>query len=110
MCERRSLAAFWYQWSEGHQGRFNLAIARFTDEEILVPGVVCIRAQIEDQALKFDVLEPSAVPWSSFGAFGAVAERAIALKDRQRIFSLVDAITANDCRLSTRILASSQQS
>jgi hypothetical protein len=109
MSENHSLAAFWYQWSEGHQGRFSLAIARFDDQEVLVPGVVCVQAQIEDQALKYSVLEPSTVPWSTFGAFGAIAERAVGMEDKERVFSLVDAIAANEGRLSTRILASGLQ-
>jgi hypothetical protein len=109
MSANLSLAAFWYHWSEGHQGRFSLARARFDDQEVLVPGVVCVQAQIEDQALKYSVLEPSAVPWSTFGAFGAVAERAVGMEDREKVFSLVDAIAANEGRLSTRILASSLQ-
>jgi hypothetical protein len=109
MSEGHSLAAFWYQWSEGHQGRFSLAIARFDDEDCLVPGVVCVSARIEDRALKYGVLEPDAAPWPNFGAFGGIAERAVALSDSQRVFSLVDAITENDRRLSTRIRASDFQ-
>ena len=109
MAEGRSLAAFWYQWSEGHQGRFSLAIARFDDEDCLVPGVVCVSARIEAQALVYSVLEPQAAPWPNFGAFGAIADRESALEDRQTVFALIDAITANDSRLSTRILANGLQ-
>ena len=107
--EGQSLAAFWYQWSEGHQGRFSLAIARFDDEEFLVPGVVCVSARIEAQALIYAVLEPEAAPWSNFGAFGAVADRESALEDGKRVFALVDAISANDRRLSARILTAGLQ-
>lgn len=104
--EERSLAAFWYRWSEGHQGRFDLAVARFDERDVLVPGVVCLQAQIEGQSLIYGVLEPSAAPWSNFGAFGPIEERSAALQDGARVFSLVDAITANDGRLSVRILSS----
>ena len=109
MSEGQSLAAFWYQWSEGHQGRFNLAVARFDDEDCLVPGVVCVSARIEAQALIYAVLEPEAAPWSNFGAFGAVADRESALEDGKRVFALVDAISANDRRLSARILTAGLQ-
>jgi len=109
MSEGQSLAAFWYQWSEGHQGRFSLAIARFDDEDFFVPGVVCVSARIEAQALVYTVLEPEAAPWPNFGTFGAIADRESALEDRQRVFALVDAIAANDSRLSTRILAAGLQ-
>jgi hypothetical protein len=106
MSEGRSLAAFWYQWAEGHQGKFSLAIARFDDRECLIPGVVCMSAEIRDDALHYGVYESNEAPWPSFGKFGAIAEREHALRDKAWLFSLVDAITANDRRLSTRILAS----
>ena len=106
MSDGRSLAAFWYQWSEGHQGRFCLAVARFNDEERLIPGVVCMSAEIRDEALRYGVSEPEQAPWPDFGAFGAVATREHALHDREWVFALVDAITTNDRRLSSRILAS----
>ena len=109
MSQGQSLAAFWYQWAEGHQGRFSLAIARFDEEDHLIPGVVCVSARIDAQALIYTVLEPEDAPWPDFGAFGAIAGREPALEDGQRIFSLVDAIAANDSRLSTRILTTGLQ-
>ena len=106
MSGTKSLSAFWYQWSEGHQGRFALAVARFDDEDCLVPGIVCVTARIEDEALQYSVIEPDSCPWTNFGAFGFVATREVALLDRQRVFALIDAISENDKRLSSRILAS----
>lgn len=110
MSEAKSEAAFWYQWSEGHQGQFILAIARFDNEDCLVPGVVAVSARIENQTVMYSILRPEHSPWQDLGAFGAIASRESALEDRQRIFSLVDAITANDSRLSGRILQSGLQS
>ena len=106
MSERKSLAAFWYQWSEGHQGRFSLAIARFDDEE-MVPGVVCMSAQIENESLNYGVCEPDQASWRDFGSFETITSREHALLHNEWLFTLVDAITANDPRLSTRILAAS---
>jgi len=106
MSEGKSLAAFWYQWSEGHVGRFCLGVARFDGQDRLIPGVVCISAEIRDEALHYGVYEREQAPWPDFGAFGAVAEREHALHDKESLFALVDAITANDPRLSSRILAS----
>ena len=106
----RSLAAFWYQWSEGHLGRFALAVARFDEEDCLIPGVVCVLAKVEEQALQYSILEPETAPWSGFEAFGHISRREQGLLDRQRVFALVDAITENDRRLSSRILASGLQS
>ena len=105
MSEGRSLAAFWYQWSEGHQGRFRLAVARFNEEDVLIPGVVCMAAVIKEDALHYGVCEANEAPWPDFGAFGPVAEREHALDDKDWLFTLVDAITENDPRLSSRILA-----
>lgn len=109
MSEGQSLATYWYQWSEGHQGRFSLAIARFDNDDLLIPGVVCVSAKIEAHALVYTVLEPEVAPWPNFGAFGVIADRKSALEDGQRVFALVDAIAANDSRLSTRILATGLQ-
>jgi hypothetical protein len=106
MSESRPLAAFWYQWPEGHEGRFNLAIARFSDEEFLVPGVVCVAARVEGDALVYSILERDECSWSDFGKFGEIATREQGLLDRQNVFRLVDAIAANERRISSRILGS----
>ena len=66
-------------------------------------------AKIEEQALQYSTLEPEAAPWSGFEAFGHIASREQGLLDRKNVFALVDAITENDRRLSSRILASSLQ-
>lgn len=106
MSASRSLAAFWYQWSEGHEVRFNLAVARFNDEEFLVPGVVCVAARIEGDALAYSILERDECSWSDFGKFGEIATREEVLLDRKNVFGLVDAIAANERRISSRILGS----
>jgi hypothetical protein len=102
--EGRSLAAYWYQWSEGHEARFRLAIARFDERENLVPGVACVGGHIENEAICYSILEANESPWADFGRFGAASPRSAALEDKQHIFELVDAIAANEKRISSRIL------
>lgn len=103
--EARALAAYWYQWPEGHEGRHFLGIARFDEQEQLVPGVICISAQINGENLEYVICSASDAPWRDFGSFGAIASRDDALKDQARIFTLVDAIEANESAISSRILS-----
>jgi hypothetical protein len=106
MSEGRSLAAFWFQWPEGHQGRFSLAVARFTHDEQLIPGVISISAEIRDGALRYGIDDINQGLWPDFfDSFGGLAGRDGGLRDKQLLFALVDAITENDRRLSSRILA-----
>lgn len=104
--EAGALAAYWYQWPEGHEGRHFLGIARFDEQEQLVPGVVCISALIDDRQMKYVICNPGDAPWTDFGSFGPIASRDDALRDHARIFALVDAIEANESAISSRILAS----
>ena len=100
-----ALAAYWYQWPEGHQGQHFLAIARFDDQEQLVPGVVCVHASMAHGALRYRICDASDAPWKDLGTFGAIIDRDAALADGDRIFALVDAIEANDKAISSRVLA-----
>jgi hypothetical protein len=102
--ESRTLAAYWYQWSEGHQGLFRLAVARFDDEENLVAGVAQISGQVDSKDIRYSILDADDYPWDDFGSFGPVISRAQALEHEGWIFNLVDAIAANERRLSSRIL------
>lgn len=104
-----TLATYWYQWSEGHQGRFMLALARFDSEEVLIPGVVSVSACIEADAIQYSILEPSGAHWPDLSRFGSLLGRDAALQHKAEIFVLIDAITANDQRISTRILGSRPQ-
>lgn len=111
MSDGKSLAAFWYRWSEGHLGRLDLAIARFDENEHLIPGVASISAEIRDEALHYGVNEPEQLSWPDFfESFGGLVARNDALRYRAWLFTLVDAIAANDQRLSSRILASGLRS
>jgi hypothetical protein len=105
-----SLAAYWYQWSEGHQGRFCLAVARFDEDDCLIPGVACVSGRLQSGSIHYSILNPEDSPWESFGSFGPPADRATALEEKGEIFSLIDLITANENRISSRIIASGLQS
>jgi hypothetical protein len=104
-----ALAAYWYQWSEGHQGRFVVAVARFAGDETLIPGITSVSACIENEAIQYSVLEPGATTWPDLSRFGPLLSREAALQHKSKIFALVDAITANDQRISSRILGSGLQ-
>ena len=103
--ESKTLAAYWYHWSEGHQGLFRLAVARFDDEENLVAGVAQISGQVDPKEIRYSIVDADDCPWGDFGSFGPVISRARALEHKGWIFNLVDAIAANERRLSSRILA-----
>ena len=105
MSESRSLAAFWYRWADGHANVFHLAVARFDDDDHLIPGVACIKATINAEDIVYTVLESDASPWSEFGGFGGIAPRDSVLRDSARVFALVDLIAAREGRLSDRIAA-----
>jgi hypothetical protein len=103
--EKGALAAYWYQWSEGHQGRFALAVARFDDNEHLIPGVVSVTGRIENEAINYSIVEPYEAYWTNLERFGPMLNREVALTCKTQIFEIVDAIVANDQRISSRILS-----
>ena len=108
--EDKSLAAYWYSWSTGHAGRFVLKLALFDEQDVLVPGVVSIAAHIDQQAIHYSVVEPEEAIWSGldFTGFGPALSRAEALGHQKHLFAVVDAISARERRLSSRILSEAQ--
>lgn len=111
--EGTTIADYWYRWSEGHQGRFNLAIA-FRDskgEPVEDGGVVAIAVRIDSGNIIYTVQEPEEAPWSDFGAYGRVMSRALALREAQatNLFNIAGAVSANERRISTRVLGSGLQ-
>ena len=99
------IADYWYRWSEGHEGRFTLAVGLYDQHGERLGQVAVLSTRIADGNIIYTVLEPADSPWTDFGPFGSVLsrEQALALPN---LFNVVDAISANESRVSARILAS----
>ena len=82
-----------------------MAIARFDEQEQLVPGVVCVSASINDGEIQYSICDAADAPWKNLGSFGSIIDRDDALEDQGRIFALVDAIEANESAIASRIVA-----
>ena len=102
------LAAYWYQWADGHEGRFGLALARSNADDTMEPGIVSISALIDQDNISHLMKDADDDAWPQFLDFfnenGGLLDRQTVLQDASRVFSLVDAIAANDARLVARIL------
>ena len=105
--EGKTLVDYWYRWSEGHEGRFALAVCPRSDNGEPSVGVVVMSGWLDSEGIHYAVLEPNDSPWPAFGAFGPILSRKQALEGpiAQDLFGLVDAIVANERRLSSRILS-----
>jgi hypothetical protein len=104
----RTIAVYWYRWPEGHEGRFTLAVGRISARGDPIPGVLVVLASVGAEQITYTVLDPEDSPWSEFGSFGCALTRSEALSEdnRNTLFALVDAIAANERRISSRILSS----
>ena len=104
--EEKSLAAYWYKWPKGHPGHFELKLALFEEQDACVPGLASVVAHIDNQEIRYTVLEPEEAIWSGLDLtrFGPALSRAQALEHREHLFSVVDAIAAREARLASRIL------
>jgi len=100
------VADYWYRWSEGHEARFILAISPCNDHGEPRGGVAVISARIDRGNIVYSVVEPADSPWTGTSTFGPILTREEALKGPlvPDLFNLVDAIAANEQRLSSRIL------
>jgi hypothetical protein len=103
-----AIADCWYQWPEGHEGRFSIAVCPRDDdgEPVAGRGVVVVSGRVAAGGIQYSVLEPGDAPWSDFGAYGPVLTRKDALEGpfSRDLFNYIDAIAANEKRLSSRIL------
>jgi hypothetical protein len=70
--------------------------------------VLVVVASLNAEQITYTVLDPDNSPWSAFGSFGGPLTRSEALSEDNRgpLFALVDAIAANETRISSRILSS----
>lgn len=103
----RVLADYWYEWPDGHEGQFSLAVCLRDDagEWVEGAGVVVLRGSFGVEDLQFAVVEGAQSPWQDFGVFGPVLSRSAFLvsASREKTFGVVDAIVARDMRLVERI-------
>lgn len=69
-------------------------------------GTRVIAARMDSENIVYSVLAPEDAPWSDFGAYGQVVDRGRALEASEStgLFNIVDATSANEHRLSSRIL------
>ena len=101
------LADYWYQWSDGHEQRFCLAVSACDSNSCPVGGIAVVSACREGDGLVYTVLEPDQSPWPDSPTFGPILTREQTLSGQitPNLFALVDAIVANESRLSSRVLA-----
>ena len=104
----RALADYWYQWPEGHEGRFSIAVCPRGDdgEPVEGRGVIVVSGRVAADGIHYSVSDPKDAPWADFGAYGPVLSRKDALEGpfSGDLFTYIDAIAANEKRLSSRIL------
>jgi hypothetical protein len=101
------LADYWYEWPDGHEGQFSLAVCLRDEagEWVEGAGVVVLRGSFGDENLQFAVVDGALSPWKDFGVFGPVLTRSVFLASpsRDEAFQIVDAVVARDIRLVERI-------
>lgn len=101
--EDGDLADYGYRWAEGHGARFTLGIAPIDEQGARYGGLAVITCRSDGESLIYTILEPEDSPWGDTEAFGPVLTRE-QVKSLPNIFSFVDAISASESRISTRIL------
>jgi hypothetical protein len=104
--EEGDLADYFYSWTEGHERRFMLAISPCARDGSPIGAVAVVAANVDEENVVYTVLEPSESPWDGNIVLGPILGRQQILVDNliPEIFALVDAIVANERRLSSRIL------
>ena len=106
LCEGQPVACYEYRWSEGHEVAFALAVSG-VDGEHMREGFVAIGCRQVNGDLSYSVTEAANSPWQESEIFGPLLSRQEALDPSGKypdLWLLVDAITAREARLSTRIL------
>lgn len=104
--EHGEIAYYAYQWTDGHQSRFKLGICALNENSEITPGLAAVSCHFNGESLIYSILEPEDSPWGDSEALGAVLSRKDVLEEKKipNIFSIVDAIAANDKRISSKIL------
>ena len=75
-----SVGAYWYQWSDGHEGRFVLAVA-WGMEGPHGERVVVLQGRASPDGRRYGILEPAESPWD-LSDIGPMLTRAEALLTR----------------------------
>jgi hypothetical protein len=104
--EGRALAHYGYHWAEGHESRFTIGICAQDEQGKSLAGLAVASGRNDGEQLIYTVLEPEQAPWGDSEALGKVLTRKQLLEDGviPNLFGLLDAIVANEPRISSRIL------
>lgn len=105
--ENHELAHYGYRWAEGHESRFTLGICPLDPQGLNLAGLAVVAGRSDGENLIYTVLEPEQAPWGDTEELGKVLTRKQLLEEGliPDLFCLVDAIAANEPRISARILA-----
>jgi hypothetical protein len=100
------LAHYGYRWAEGHESRFTVGICALDRQGANLAGLAVVTARSDGEKLIYTVLEPEKSPWGDSEALGKVLTRKQLLEEGliPNLFDLLDAIVANEPRISSRIL------
>ncbi|MFS2025999.1 hypothetical protein [Massilia sp. CT11-137] len=104
--DSRELAHYGYRWAEGHESRFTIGICALDEHGGNVAGLAVVSGRGDGEQLIYTVLDPEQAPWGGSASLGKVLTRKELLEDGviPDLFSLLDAIVANEPRISSRIL------
>lgn len=96
------IAGYWYRWSEGHEGRFVIAIAWEENEGY----VATAWGDATSEGISYGIQEIADSPWGEMSDYGRHLSRPELLESiglRTTFFELVDILAANEPNLSLRI-------
>ena len=102
----RELAHYGYRWAEGHESRFTIGICALDEQGANVAGLAVVSGRSDGEQLIYTVLDPEQAPWGDSASLGKVLTRKQLLEEGAvpNLFGLLDAIVANEPRISSRIL------
>lgn len=96
------VAGYWYRWSEGHEGRFEIGIA-WADSEAYVATAW---GHTSAEGIQYGINEVKDSPWGDMSEYGMHMGRQnlLGLKtERERFFELADLLAVHETNLSRRI-------
>ena len=104
--EGRELAYYGYRWAEGHESRFTIGICALDEQGSRIAGLAVVSGRSDGEQLIYTVLDPEQAPWGDSESLGKVLTRKQLLNEGvvPELFGLLDAIVANEPRISSRIL------